>query len=126
MLSFKKFTTRYIIHRSVLPLCGFLLLGVNPSKSFARDDNQGIGDFFMMSLEELLDQEVVTASMQPQLLSETISSTHIITAEQLQFMGARTIYDALAHVHGLTVSGNKGGANKLFSRGMCSRSQPSF
>jgi iron complex outermembrane receptor protein len=104
-------------------LCIGACLTLLPSLAKGADapSSARIDDVFSMSLEDLLDMEVVTASLRPQPLSETIASTNVITSEQLQAMGARTIYDALAQVPGLTVSGNKGGANKIFSRGMGSR-----
>lgn len=109
-------------------LCILLLLSLQFNLAKAADNGavEHMDDVFAMSLEELLDMEVVTASLQPEPLSDAIASTYVITAEQIRAMGARTIYDALTHVPGLTISGNKGGANKLFSRGMGSRFSAQF
>jgi len=123
---FRHFKIKRISPRTIQPVICLLLLCLTAIPTLGKEDNQDMDVFFMMSLEELLEQEVVTASLEPEPLSETITSTYIITAQQIQAMGARTIYDALAHVPGLTISGNKGGANKIFSRGMGSRFSAQF
>ena len=74
-------------------------------------------DLFSMSLDELLDIEVVTANRQSEDLIDSISTTYVITGEELRSMGARNIYDALVHVPGITYARNKAGANKVFFRG---------
>jgi iron complex outermembrane receptor protein len=74
-------------------------------------------EIFDMTLEELMQVEVITAARQSEKLSDTIATTYVINGEELRALGARTIYDALMQVPGITVAGNKGGANKVFMRG---------
>jgi len=75
-------------------------------------------DIFSMSLDELMDVEVVTASRQSEELRESVATTYVITGDELKAMGARTIYDALKHVPGLTYGMNTGGANRVWMRGV--------
>ena len=105
-------------NKSNVTLLSFVIVLALSMQSVAAGTEVSAEDIFAMSLEELLDVEVVTASRQKEPLSEAVSTTYVITGEQIQAMGARTIYDALALVPGITVSGNKVGGNKLFFRGV--------
>ncbi len=89
-----------------------LVLAAN---AYASDSSRM--DLFNMSLDELLDVEVVTASRQPESLTRSISTTYVVTGDELRAMGARTIYDALIQVPGLTFGRNRGGSNKVILRG---------
>lgn len=60
-----------------------------------------------LSLEQLLDVEVVTASRFPQKLSEAPSMVSVITAEDIRTYGYRTLADILRSVRGLNVSNDR-------------------
>ncbi len=64
-----------------------------------------------------MNLEVVTASRQPEKLSDTVATVYVITAADLRAMGARTIYDALLHLPGVNYVTNVLGANHLFFTG---------
>lgn len=64
------------------------------------------GSLFEMSLDDLMEMKIVTASRVPEEQSKTTSSVTVITADDLRRMGARTIYDALRTVPGISVDYN--------------------
>ena len=74
-------------------------------------------DVFSMSLDELMNVEVVTASRKSEELQHSVATTYVVTGDEIRAMGARNIYDALKHVPGLTYARNKGGANRISLRG---------
>lgn len=71
-----------------------------------RTEDTGQESVFEMSLDELLEIEIVTASRIPEPWSKTISSVTVINAADLQRMGARSVYDALRTVPGISVDYN--------------------
>ncbi|HEY5657449.1 MAG TPA: TonB-dependent receptor, partial [Myxococcota bacterium] len=58
-------------------------------------------DVLEMSIEELLDLEVVTASKKKQSMAEAPAFTHVITREQILRYGYRTVGEALSSLIGL-------------------------
>ncbi|NNL67640.1 MAG: TonB-dependent receptor [Myxococcales bacterium] len=54
-----------------------------------------------LSLEELLDLEITTASKRAESLSESPSFTHVITREEIRSHGYRTVAEALSGIVGL-------------------------
>ncbi len=81
-------------------------------------EDTGKAPVFRMSLVELLEMEIVTASKVPEQLAKTISSVSVITADDLRRMGARTIYDALRHLPGISVGIGNVGTNFISVRGI--------
>jgi vitamin B12 transporter len=67
----------------------------------------------------LADEVVVTASRSPETLKETLSSTTVITREQIEQSQARDLYQILRTVPGvkLTRNGGRGGATSIALRG---------
>lgn len=61
-------------------------------------------DLLEMSIEELLDLEVVTASKKKQSMTEAPAFTHVITREQILRYGYRTVGEALSSLIGLYVN----------------------
>ena len=121
-----KKTTFFQRTTRALPAILFMsLLTCSPALA-VTDENLSMDEIFSMSLEELMEIEIVTASRLAEPLAGTIATTYVITGKQIRAMGARTIYDALAQVPGLTLSGNKGGTTKLFSRGIGSEFSSQF
>jgi iron complex outermembrane receptor protein len=82
---------------------------------YGKDFN--MEDVFSMSLEELGNVEITTATRQPEKLADSIATTYVITADELKALGVRTIYDALIHLPGINYLSNRGGANRLIFRG---------
>jgi outer membrane cobalamin receptor len=79
---------------------------------------QQIDDLLDLSLEQLANIEITTASKIPEPLSKTAATVCVITASDLRRMGARTIYDALAQVPGLAVGSGQFGENFIAVRGL--------
>jgi len=63
-----------------------------------------VEDYFSMSLEELMEIEISSASKRPQKLVEVPAAVYVITQEDLKRSGVRYIADALRMVPGLHVA----------------------
>jgi iron complex outermembrane receptor protein len=61
-------------------------------------------DLTRLSLDQLFDVEVVTASKFTQKLSEAPSAVTVLTAEEIKTYGYRTLADALRSVRGVSVA----------------------
>ena len=86
-------------------LCSFL---VGPG--FCADDNEpqlNSTDLTELSLEQLMNIEVVGASKIPQKLSETPASVTVITRDDIQRFGYRTIDEAISRIPGVLVSNDR-------------------
>ena len=79
-----------------------LLLFWTPVAAGATDDADA--DLLDMSIEELLELEVVTASKKKQTIAEAPAFTHVITREQILRYGYRTVGEALWSLIGLYVN----------------------
>ncbi len=75
-------------------------LAILPESAFSDSQKQNLFD---VSLEQLMDIEVVTANRQARKLSSSIGTTFVITSDELEQLGARTIYDALSHLPGFNI-----------------------
>ncbi len=85
-----------VLTRSLaLVLIAGLLAG---DRAFAEAEPDELAD---MSLEELLDIEITTASKQSESLSESPSFTHVITRKEIVDYGYRTLSEALSGIIGL-------------------------
>lgn len=62
---------------------------------------------FTMSLDTLLDIKISTASKIPETQATTASSVSVITSEDLSRAGARTIFDALGTLPGISIYYNR-------------------
>lgn len=79
---------------------------------------QQVDDLLDLSLEQLANIEISTASKTPEPLRKTAATVSIITASDLRRMGARTINDALAQIPGLAVGSSQFGENYIAVRGL--------
>lgn len=61
-------------------------------------------DLVGMSLEELTNMQVTTASRQGQNLFETAASVHVVTSDDIRRSGARTVPDMLRLIPGVQVA----------------------
>jgi outer membrane receptor for ferrienterochelin and colicin len=68
-------------------LMGLIVFCSSPHLLAQQQDANQSGDFFDMSIEELMEVEVQTASKYKQKISEAPSSVTIITAEEIQKYG---------------------------------------
>lgn len=70
-----------------------------------------------LSLDELLDQEITSASKKAQRLVETPSAAFVITSEDIRRSGMTSIPDLLRLVPGMTVSGASSSSYAISARG---------
>ncbi|MFH0728816.1 MAG: TonB-dependent receptor [Pseudomonadota bacterium] len=87
----------------LIPLMIFLFLVQSGSVAAASGQKPPV-DFTVMSLEELLNVDVVSASKKMQKLSETDAAVFVISQDDLKRSGVTTIPDALRMVPGLQVA----------------------
>jgi len=96
----------------------FIILTLMPLHSvMANTENENF-DYLELSLEELLNVEVISASLtkkNQRLSPSTISS---ITGDELIKMGARTLSDALKLLPGINISERRNGRNMVWIRGI--------
>jgi outer membrane cobalamin receptor len=85
-------------------LIAFTVISVN---LFGQADTSGIKNLFEMSLSDLMNQKVVTASKFSQSTAEAASSIGTITAEEIKNFGFRTLGDALNSQRGMYLSNDK-------------------
>jgi iron complex outermembrane receptor protein len=78
-------------------------------------------DYTLLSLEELLNVEVVSASKKSQKLSDTSAAVYVINQEDIKRSGARTIPDVLRMVPGLQVARIDANKWAITSRGFNGR-----
>jgi iron complex outermembrane receptor protein len=76
------------------------LIGTTPFQSTLATAAEGNPGLMTMSLEELLNMEVTTASKKSETVTETPAFTHVITKDQIQRFGYRTVAEALSGVIG--------------------------
>ncbi|MEE4300009.1 MAG: TonB-dependent receptor [Pseudomonadales bacterium] len=76
---------------------------------------------FELSLEELIDMEVTTAARKAQPLSETAAAVFVITADDIQRLGIRSIPEALRLAPGLSVQQLDSSSWSVGSRGLSGR-----
>ena len=72
--------------------------------TFARQQHtNGTDDFFDMSLEELMDVEVVSASRQTQKITDVSVPVSVVTAEDIHYSGLTSIPEVLQFAPGVDV-----------------------
>ncbi|MEJ5250776.1 MAG: TonB-dependent receptor [Chthonomonadetes bacterium] len=86
--------------RSAILLCVMLCIATSVARS---DPSQGVQDLTQLSIEELMQVEVVTASKKAQAIRDVPASVYVITAEDIHRMGANTIPEVLRLVPGVHV-----------------------
>lgn len=90
------------------------LLSISPIQANSIDDSDE-DDYFDMSLEELLQVKVVTvASGVAQTIAQAPSVVSVITAEEIEAMGATDLDEVLETIPGLHVARASVGYNPLY------------
>jgi iron complex outermembrane receptor protein len=83
----------------------------------AGEDATRAQELKKLSLEELLQQQITTASRKPQALSEVPSAVEVLSSEDIHRSGVRTIADALRLGTGLEVARANSGTWAISARG---------
>lgn len=81
----------------LIVFCLFFLTNLSPL--FAQSDDE----LWNLSLDELLELEIVTASKRAQKIEEAPAAVYVITAEDIRLYGANSIGEALRMVPGVDV-----------------------
>jgi iron complex outermembrane receptor protein len=82
----------------------------------ARGD-EASGELERLSIEELMNVHVHSASLTPEPVETAPSVVSVITAEQIRTLGLRTLADAVQLMPGVTVLPTQSGGMKLVVRG---------
>ncbi|MBN2201030.1 TonB-dependent receptor [bacterium] len=90
--------------RSLPSLPALLIALTGLAGSFPSAGQSRPQDLTMLSLEELMNVEVLTATRKPGLLSEIPAAIDVVTAEDIRRSGAMNIPDALRGVPGMEVA----------------------
>ncbi len=94
-----------------------LLIPTLQSQLFAQKKEKQ-KEIIEMSLEELMNIEVVTASKKEQRLSEVPATVHVITAEQIKERGYFTLEEVLSDLPGIQCRNIIGFNSYVFLRGV--------
>lgn len=109
---------------TILLVC-LLLLQTN--SLFPQDDKKTkLSELTALSLEELMNIEVVTVSRKTQKIFEAPGLITVITKQDIENSGARTIIDILRFVPGFSSAINQFGLNEIEVRGFRSTNSSSI
>ncbi len=95
------------MRRLELLICGALLSTSHCLAQNAATANPSQPDLNTLTLEQLMQVEVVGAALHPQTLQDAPASVTVITAEEIRKYGYRTLGEALASVRGFYVSNDR-------------------
>ena len=99
--------------RKIYTLCTALLLGTGAT--MAQQDSV---DIYTLSLEELMDIEIVSASKKAESLFDAPLSASVLTRDEIQNSGATSIMEALRLVPGVIVRQTTNGNYDIHVRGL--------
>jgi len=105
-----------IIFCLICCLTGIFFLTVVQVPAFAETNNLG-----MLSLDELLDVDVVSVAKLPEKIDKTPAAVHVITGEDLRRSGVASIPEALRMVPGMNVYQIDANKWAISDRGFASR-----
>lgn len=74
--------------------------------------------YYHLTLEELTDVQVITASRIPETIDKSPASITVIRANDIHHMGARTIFDVLRTIPGISIQKSSLGRHILELRGV--------
>jgi iron complex outermembrane recepter protein len=100
-----------------LILITFLAVTANPHSLHAQQ-MATTGQLKHLTLEELMQMEVTTASRKPQVLSSAAGAVAVLTSERIRRSGATTIADALRLAPGIHVLRSDGRTWGISARGL--------
>ena len=80
-----------------------LLLFSLSVRGYLLAEQQAASDLFEMSLQELMNVEIVSASQKPETLLQSPSNITVITEKQIKEWGSRNLKDVLSRLVGFHV-----------------------
>lgn len=95
----------------------FILLLSSYSFLFANN-NENINNLFELSLEELMNIEITTASQEKKSILERPAIVSVITSKQLKEWGVQNVYEALSFLPGIVISETYMGSTVVTFRGV--------
>jgi outer membrane receptor for ferrienterochelin and colicins len=113
-----------IIFKKQVPyfiIMGVLCFAFLPPVMCSETTDMPVKELFEVSLEELLDQTVVTATKSAQKLSETPATVRVITAQQIKERGYMTLEELLSDIPGIQFRNIQGFNSYVFVRGVPSQ-----
>jgi outer membrane receptor for ferrienterochelin and colicins len=113
----KKFTVRTFMFAVIV----WTLLGVNNLVSAAPSDANGLKGYFDMSIEDLMNVQVTTASRKSQSINMAASNITVITEREIKDSGAQTLADLLERLPGVYVATTGSGLKTIYIRGIGER-----
>ncbi len=96
---------------------GFITVSLVTCATLAKAHDEG-ADVFEMSLQELMTIPVVSASQSARALNQAAGIVTVITAAQIDAMGARTLTDVLKTLPGMQLQDRRSGLDSVWLRGI--------
>lgn len=112
--------TRDRANRLFLLMLG-LISGLNLQALAGEKDSNGKGDYFGMSMEELMNVQVTTAGRKEQSVNMAASNITVITEKEIKDSGAQTLADVLERLPGVYISTSGSGLKTVYIRGIGER-----
>ena len=94
------------------------LLSILSCSLLLADNHGDMEALFNLSLEELMNVEVTTASQEKETLLETPAIVSVITAHQLKDWGVQNVYEALSFLPGIVINETYMGNTVVTFRGV--------
>ncbi|MCK5328495.1 MAG: TonB-dependent receptor [Candidatus Latescibacteria bacterium] len=96
----------------------FSIFSVCVLASVPSSSAQEVEAYFKMSIEELMNVEVVSATKTHRKISEAPSTIISITGREMEEMGARTLSDVLKMMTGIQILNRRNGRDMVWIRGV--------
>lgn len=110
-----------LIRTLVLMVIGLIVFGPAPHSFAQQQDANEPEDFFEMSIEDLMNIEVVTPSRKPQAIDTAPSNITVITEKEIRDSGAQTLADLLERLPGVYIPTQGHGEESIYIRGVGER-----
>ena len=101
------FTQKSSLRQAAILIFAFLLVFAFNERLFAeQQDANAQEDFFEMSLEELMEVKVTTASKKAESVSDAPGVVTVVTKEQIRMFGAQNLLDVLNRMPSVYTTGS--------------------
>jgi len=118
-----RFARTVLCTTSYIPFLIAWLIFINTGNSNASNK---ITDLTELTLEELMNIEIITSSRVPENIKKTASSITVITDIQIRQMGARHLSDVLQTVPGMNYYYHFSGVHMTYARGLIGALSPNI